>query len=225
MDNTVDSILDRYCSIQERSKFASNRRDGRYLSDDAVDAKRIEELEWKWKSPGKEVDYMAYRKACRSSNKLIVSPRQEFYRKRIRSAGDNPRTRWTAHRDVLHLTNTTEILTERKCSYLCDSFATYFIGKLRNIKSANKCQLVDSQADPLQSDPAYSGPVLSSLVAPSVDEVQTLLSSLPAKPFPTDCIPTIVMKSCADVFAPLIARLAVLCFDEGVFLPDSKWPV
>ena len=32
-----------------------------------------------------------------------------------------------------------------------------------------------------------------------------------------NCIPTIVLKSCADVFAQLIARLAVLCFDEGVF--------
>ena len=90
--------------------------------------------------------------------------------------------------------------------------------------SANKCQLADSQADPLQSDPAYSGPVLSSLVAPSIDEVQKLLKSMPAKSSPTDCIPTTVLKSCADVFAPPIARLAVLCLDEGVFLPDSKWP-
>ena len=44
-----------------------------------------------------------------------------------------------------------------------------------------------------------------------------LLNSMPAKSSPMDCIPTIVLKSCADVFAPLIARLAALCFDEGVF--------
>ena len=218
LDNIVVNILDRYCPIQERSKFASNRRDGRCLSDDAVDAKRIRrQLERKWKSTRKEADYTAYRKACRTSNKLIVSSRQEFYRKRIRAACDNPRTRWAALRDVLHLTNVTEFLSERKCSYLCDSFATYFIGKIRNIKSAIKCQLADSQTDPLQSDPAYRGPVLSSLVAPSIDEVQKLLNSMPAKSSPMDCIPTIVLKSCADVFAPLIARLAALCFDEGVF--------
>ena len=100
MDNTVVSILDRYCPFQERSKFASNRRDGRCLSDAAVDAERMRrQLERKWKSTRKEVDYTAYRKTCRSSNKLIVSSRQEFYRKRIRSAGDNPRTTWAALRD------------------------------------------------------------------------------------------------------------------------------
>ena len=129
-DNTGVSILDRYCPIQERSKFASNRRHCRCLSDDAVDAKRIrQQLERKWKSTRKEVDHTAYRKACRFSNKLIVSSRQEFYRKRIRAAGIYPRTRWAALRDVLHLTDNTEILSELKCSYLCDSFATYFIGK------------------------------------------------------------------------------------------------
>jgi len=69
----------------------------------------------------------------------------------------------------------------------------------------------------LQSDPAYGGPVLSSLVVPSVDEVQKLLNSMPAKSSPIDSIPTTVLKSCADVFALLIARPAGLCFDEGVF--------
>ena len=34
---------------------------------------------------------------------------------------------------------------------------------------------------------------------------------------PTDCISTIILKSCAVEFASLIARLAVLCFDEEVF--------
>jgi len=72
----------------------------------AVETKRIRRrLERKWKSTGNEDDYTAYRNACRSANKSIVSSRQDFYRERIKAASANPRKRWTAIRDVLHLSN------------------------------------------------------------------------------------------------------------------------
>jgi len=32
-----------------------------------------------------------------------------------------------------------------------------------------------------------------------------------------DAFPTSIMKSCVDIFSPLIARLAALSFKEGVF--------
>ena len=93
------------------------------------------------------------------------------------------------------------------------------------MKSAIKCQLADSQADPLQSDPAYSGPVLSSLVAPSIDEVQKLLSLMPVKSSPTDCIPTIVLKFCADVFAPLIGSAVFRRRSFSYQIQSGHWPV
>ena len=40
-----------------------------------------------------------------------------------------------------------------------------------------------------------------------------------AKTFPMDFVPTTIIKSCADVFGPLIATLANLSFAEGKF-PD-----
>lgn len=48
-------------------------------------------------------------------------------------------------------------------------------------------------------------------------EVLKLINSMPGKSSPFDNIPTSVIKSCADVFASLIARLATLSFQEGVF--------
>ena len=218
LDKTVADILDRYCPLQVRRKFAPNRRDSRWLSAGAVDAKRARrQLERKWKSSHKEDDYVAYRKACRSANKLIVDSRRDFYRERINAARADPRKRWTAIRDVLHLSNEVEIRSASACRNLCDSFASYFVSKIRNIKAAIQIRLANSQTDPLQSDPVYHGPLLSTLPAPSVDEVRKLICSMPAKSSPLDSIPTSVLKSCVDLFAPLIARLAGLCFDEGVF--------
>ena len=40
---------------------------------------------------------------------------------------------------------------------------------------------------------------------------------MPAKSSPLDAIPTSVLKTCIDVFTPLIARLAQLSFAEGKF--------
>jgi hypothetical protein len=91
------------------------------------------------------------------------------------------------------------------------------VDKIRKIKTAIKTRLVNSQADPMQSDPPYQGPLLDALTTPTVDEVKKLLCSMPAKSSPIDCIPTSVLKSNSDIFAPLIARLAALCFNEGVF--------
>lgn len=40
---------------------------------------------------------------------------------------------------------------------------------------------------------------------------------MPAKSSPIDVIPTSIIKSCSDVFAPLIAQLVALSFRDGIF--------
>jgi hypothetical protein len=218
LDNTVTAILDRHCPIQVRCKFAPHRQDSRWLSAAAVEAKRVRRrLERKWKSSRGQSDYIAYRRACRSANKSIILSRQEFYRQRIRAAAASSGKRWNAFRDVLHLSNPTEIRSKSECRNLCDRFALYFVDKIRKIKTSISDQLAGIHADPLRSDPAYVGPALDALAAPSVDEVRKLINSMPAKSSPIDRIPTTVLKSCVDVFAPLIARLAEMSFEEGVF--------
>jgi hypothetical protein len=217
LDNTVSEILDRHCPTQVRCKLAPNHRDSRWLSAEATEAKRVRRrLERKWKSSHSNEDYTAYRKACRLANKSIILSRQDFYRQRIQAAGANPRKRWTALRHVLHLSNTSEIRSKIECKNLCDRFAEYFINKIRIIKTAIKCQL-GAHADPMRSDPLYCGPALSTLAAPSIEEVTKLINSMPGKSSPIDCIPTSVLKSCVDLFAPLIARQVALCFDEETF--------
>ena len=59
---------------------------------------------------------------------------------------------------------------------------------------------------------SYSGPGLSSFqpCSHTVDEVRRLLSAMPSKSSPLDVSQCSLLKSCADVFAPAIARLANL---------------
>ena len=77
--------------------------------------------------------------------------------------------------------------------------------------------LIGGRMDPLYCDKAHAGPALSDLEPPTVDEVRKMLGSIPAKSSKMDAILTSLLKSCADVFAPLIARLAAMSFRDGTF--------
>ena len=54
----------------------------------------------------------------------------------------------------------------------------------------------------------HTGELFSIIKPPTVDEVLRLINSMSGKSSPIDNIPTSIMKSCADVFAPLITQLA-----------------
>jgi len=99
----------------------------------------------------------------------------------------------------------------------CNNFADYFVNKINRIKSAIGHQLNSDKSDATVHDPVFTGQLLDELSAPTVDEVRKLINSMPAKSSRMDAIPTSIVKSCADVFAPLIAHLTELCFRDGVF--------
>jgi hypothetical protein len=51
----------------------------------------------------------------------------------------------------------TDIRSTRECRSLSEKFEAYFVEKIRKIKTAIKQWSVNSKADPLQPDQAYSG--------------------------------------------------------------------
>ena len=63
----------------------------------------------------------------------------------------------------------------------------------------------------------HVGPALSSFLSMTDDEVRRLLSTMPSKSSPLDVLPCSLLKSCADMFAPVITRLANLSFQTGKF--------
>ena len=48
-------------------------------------------------------------------------------------------------------------------------------------------------------------------------DVLKLIRKLPNKSSPRDVLPTLLLKSCADVFSPIIANLANHSFEKGEF--------
>src|SRR5208282_3820408 len=131
LDAVITNILDRHCPLHERKRFVSTRRDSRWQSPEAVEAKRQRrQLERRWQSSHKTEDYVSYRKSCRIANKVIVASRGRFYNDRIQSAAADPRRRWSAIRNILHMTESREIQSVDDCVRLCNGFAQFFVEKI-----------------------------------------------------------------------------------------------
>jgi len=63
----------------------------------------------------------------------------------------------------------------------------------------------------------HTGPTLSSLAPTSAAEALKLLTSRPLKSSPVDVLPSVLLRSCAASFAPLISHMANLSFAECSF--------
>ena len=79
LEKDITSILDELAPVCTSTK-RQGKPESRWLSDEAVDAKRARHrLERKWKSTGSEAVRGAYRAACRVANRLIMNSRRTFY--------------------------------------------------------------------------------------------------------------------------------------------------
>ena len=111
-------------------------------------------------------------------------------------------------------------MTSDACQHLCDSFADFFVDKIRIIKSAISSKLndsVDLDLDRLKSDLCHTGQLLTDLQPPTVEEVTKLINAMSAKSSVVDSIPTSVIKKTVKIFAKWIVRLVNLSFSEGCF--------
>ena len=195
---------------------SSSHRDNRWLSPEAISAKRERRrLERLWKSRGLEHDRAEYRKACRTANKAIIASRCRHYTEKIQAAGSNTRERWSAIRNLLHSSGSTDANLGGR--HLCDLFMNYFVNKISLVKAAIAAKLAGDDINALRSDGTFSGEPLRDPEPPTVNEVRKLIDSMQAKSSPIDSIPTSIIKSCSEIFSILITRLATLSFRDGSF--------
>ena len=102
---------------------------------------------------------------------------------------------------------------------MLDRFSSFFNEKIVKAKAKISALKATLTSNPPRAQTAQVHSSLDSLAETSVTEVAKLISRLPNKSSPLDYIHTSILKSCSDVFSPLIARLANLSFSEGRF-PD-----
>jgi hypothetical protein len=104
---------------------------------------------------------------------------------------------------------------------MCDKFASYFASKIDKVRlSVAECVKQIRNPPLLTTKPST---LSLDLFRPATEaEVLKVIASSPSKTSPLDYIHTSVLKSCADVLAPLITRLINLSFQDGCFPEKFK---
>jgi hypothetical protein len=136
--------------------------------------------------------------------------------KRLYVAESDGRRRWAAVCEVLDSARVAgnHFLEDRQRPY--NSFTDFFVGKIRTVKAKIKSQLEDSSTDALYAGAKYIDSSLDALFSPMLDEVKTDQKNA-AKSSPVDYILTLIIKSCKNLFAPLVAHLTPSSFRDVSF--------
>ena len=125
---------------------------------------------------------------------------------------------WRTVKSLLHTSKSdSDIVTG-----LCHSFVLHMKQKIDNVMKTVSTYSRQITCNALNSNRLHTGPPLITL-APTCDaEVLKYIAKLPNKSSPLDYINTSVLKSCAEVFAPLITHLVNLSFSEGCYPSQFK---
>ena len=216
-EKEVTRILDAHAPLLTRTRRQGSH-DNRQLSPEARDAKcECRRLERRYRRTGSDVDKSAFVHARAEARDKIKSSRSRYLREKVATSADDPRTMWRTTRDLLH-TSQSSGLDDGDCETMATTFSQFFSDKVARIKEAIRSTLSGMPLINLPPvDAVFSGMQLLDFGAVSVKEVKSLVNSMSNKSSPLDVLPTSLLKSCVDVFAPVIARIANLSFASGKF--------
>ena len=121
---------------------------------------------------------------------------------------------WRTAKQLLHLSPPSSLISDSECASLsaARSLTTRLI--------ASSLQFVPllAQRPAVSHSPAdFSGPPLVNFDNATSSKVLRLINKMSNKSSPRDVLPTSLLKSCSDLFAPIVAHLANLSFNQGVF--------
>ena len=195
----------------------------RWLSSEAIEAKRLcRHLERRWLTTKDEVDRIAYRRTCRSTDKIINESRSTYYNAKLQECSDEPAKRWSVVKELLHSADLDNTRTDCECRELCNTFYSFFVSKIASLKLANNDKISQLSSTQCFLDPPHCGIFLDSLLLVTPDEVLKILQSCSNKSSPMDYIPTSLLLACKPIFSHLICRLANLSFTQGCFPSSFK---
>ena len=174
-----------------------------------------------WKVNCYETDYIAYRRCCRATTKIINESRRNYHRQKLSNCCD-ARSRWKAVKKLLRSSDQDNTRSEVENQSLCISFSIFFSTKIQTLKANIKTKLATISPLCSTSEAIFIGQPLFTFTPVSPAEVPKLLRLSSSKSCQQDFIPTFLLKSCSLVFSELISYLANLSMSQGVFSSSFK---
>ncbi|XP_047124182.1 uncharacterized protein LOC124806925 [Hydra vulgaris] len=214
------TVLDHLAPIRKYS-IRIGKQDDKWLSLDAKNKKiRRRKLERCYRKTGSLSDKKLYRTACREAAAAIHKSRCSHYKAKINSAYGDQKETWNYVKKLLHSksSKSNNTIPEAKC----DIISQYFIRKLEIIKNPIQERLKKTPISKFISELSPPVDILTTFGTVTPTDVSKIIKTLKPKTSPLDIIPTNILKSCSEIFSPIIAHLADLSFKSGIFPASYK---
>ena len=195
------------------------KHSNKWLSSEAIAARRTRRLlERRYRRTRSKPVRLAFHAApdVPIMHHAIKASRRDFYAAKLADVDGDARGRWKLTRELLHTDERTAGKGAAESQLVCDGFRNFFSDKLSKIATRIHDIVASGTLPP--STTCLSS-VLAHFVSISVEEVVLAIRGIPTKTSPLDFMLTPLLKSCADVFGPLLANLVNTSFCEGIF-PD-----
>ncbi|XP_065651147.1 uncharacterized protein LOC136079342 [Hydra vulgaris] len=133
---------------------------------------------------------------------------------------DNQKETWNIAKKLLHSNSykTKNTIPEAKCNII----SQYFINKLESIKNTIQERLAKNPKSKFISELHPPVNILPTFGIVTPTDVSKIIKALKPKTSPLDIIPTYILKSCSELFSPIITHLANLSFKSGIFPASYK---
>jgi len=215
-DVEVTRILDIHAPLRTGRRRSSGQHDVHVLSDKVQQAKQLRRrLERRCRRTGLPSDKQAYNAACKAARDSIMKSRADYIRSRLQEVSGNIRATWRTAQNLLH-SRQRVVHDVAECADLVNKFSDLFTDKVRRIRD-NISVALEQSTHRLFATIPHIGPQLATFQPVAVNEVRKLLTSIPCKTSPLDVLPCSLLKDCADVFAPVIARLVNMSLQARTF--------
>ena len=152
---------------------------------------------------------------CQLVQLHVKASQSDDIKAQLDEASGDIRATWRTAQRLLH-SRQKVMYDDAQCTQLVSTFCQFFVDKVRCIRD-NISATLQSSDRRMFAVHQHLGPELSSFEPVTIQEVRKLLSTMPTKSSPLDVLPCRLLRSCAHVFAPAIARLANLSLLTGKF--------
>jgi len=211
----ISRVLD-ICAPLRTGTQRRGKHDRSFQSDEARTAKRTcRRLERHFRRTGAPSDKQTFVQARSIARDLINKSRADALTAKVNESAGDSKKMWNTTRKLLHSKPVTN-MSDDECASMSRAFSQFFIDKVARIQHAI-AEFIKTVSCPAQMLRPFVGSPLSVFTSVSSAEVVKLIRTMPNKLSPRDVLPTSLLKSCMDEFAPVIAHLTNRSFTDGVF--------
>ena len=215
-DDDITRILDD-CAPLRSTIRRSGSHDCRLLSTEARAAKRAcRRAERRYRRTGSDAHRAEFNQARQIARQRIDESRVNHIKSEIAAAEGDSRRLWRTAKQLLH-SSPPSCLSDSECAALSASFCAFFNDKVDRILTTVRAVARSMTGGQPFASRDFTGQPLVNFDNATSAEVLKLINKLSHKSSPRDVLPASLLKSCCDLFAPILAHLANLSFKQGVF--------